>query len=233
MTLLTMVRSACSRLGLARPSVVATATDATVVKLLDLANEEGDELCRFGPWQRTRKEFTFTTVAAEAQTSSYPTDLAAFVNETAWNRTRTRPLYGPIAPQQWQQMKAQSTQPATDMFTARNNQILILPTPTAGQTVAYEYMSNQWCESSGGTDQSAWAADSDVGLLSERIMGLGLIWRFKKASGMSYDAELAQYEYERDQALAQDSFKPTVWMGGAVARANPPGLTAPETSWDL
>ena len=36
--------------------------------------------------------------------------------------------------------------------------ILINPAPSAGHTFAYEYMSKNWCESSGGTDQAAWAA---------------------------------------------------------------------------
>lgn len=232
MTLLTIVQSACDRLSLPRTTVVATATDQTVRNLLALAQEEGQELAAFGPWQVLRKEHTFSTVAAELQVSSLPTDLGAFVNDTCWNRTKTRPMAGPVSPQDWQRLKALTSSPVVDTFTIRGNAFRIIPTPAASETIAYEYVSSQWCESAGGADQSAWAADTDTGILSERLMSLGLIWRYKKSRGMSWDIDYAQYEYERNQALAQDSLKPVLDMaGGGGWRPGPPGITTPEGSW--
>jgi hypothetical protein len=47
----------------------------------------------------------------------------------------------------------------------------------------FEYQSTYFCQSSAGADQSAWAADTDVGVLDENLMELGVIWRFKKKNG--------------------------------------------------
>lgn len=230
MSLLTMIGGVTARLSLGRTTVVATATDATVLNLLALAQEEGKELAR-NPWQQLRKEFSFTTVAAEAQTSSLPSDLGMFVNDTAWNRSRMRPLIGPLSPEEWQRIKAMSSNPAADGFTIRQNAFRMLPVPTAGQSVYYEYISNQWCESSGGTDQSAWAADTDTGILSEDLMALGIIWRYKKGRGMSWDVEYQQYEAWKNDLLGISTMRSVVPMGGGVGRPTPPGLYAPEGSW--
>lgn len=205
MTLLSLIRDVCAEVGVPRPSAVYAATDPTMRAMLSHAQEEGATLARLGPWQALRKEKTFTSLAAETQTAMVATDLASFVNGTFWNRTRRRPLIGPVTPQEWQRMKASTTSPVNDTFTYRGNDILINPAPSAGHTFAYEYQSKNWCESSGGTDQAAWAADTDVGLLDERLMKLGIIWRFKKQRGLAFDADYALWEFAVRDALAKES----------------------------
>lgn len=234
MTLLTMVRSAAAKIGIPRPNVVATATDATALQLLEFAQQEGDELARYGDWKILRKEKTFTTVAAETQTDTpIPTDWAGFVDETLWNRSARRPLYGPIDPAQWQAFKAQSTFPVIDGFTIRGTSWLMQPTPTAGQTIAYEYRSTNWCQSAGGTGQSAWALDNDTGILSERLMGLGLIWRYKQGRGLEWQTDFDKYMFEIHSALAKDMPHKIIDLkdGGPPQRI--PGVSIPEGNWNL
>lgn len=234
MTLLTMVRSAARRIGVARPNVVATATDPTVALLFELSQQEGDELARYGDWRALRKEKTFTTVAAETQTDTpIPTDFAGFIDETLWNRSARRLLYGPVDPAEWQAYKAQSTFPVVDTFTLRGTSWLMQPTPAAGQTIAYEYRSANWCQSSGGTAQSAWAADTDTALLSERLMALGLIWRYRQNRGLNWMPDHENYLNEVDGELARDKPRKIVNMqhGGPPQRI--PGLVVPEGYWSL
>ncbi len=237
MTLLTMVRAAASRIGLVPPTVVATATDPTMRLLFGLAQQEGEELARYGDWRALRKEKTFTTVAAETQTDTpLPVDLAGIADETVWNRSQRRRLIGPIDPVEWQRWKAQSTFPVTDGFTLRGTAWLMQPVPSAGQTIAYEYRSSYWCQSSGGTAQDAWAADTDTGLLSERLMRLGLIWRFKQARGLEWQTDHEDYVNEIDGELARDRPRKIHQMGGdgwmgMVGRL--PGVVVPDGSWNV
>lgn len=230
MTLLSLVRDVCAEVGLPRPSAVIAATDPTMRALLSHAQEEGQALARLGPWQKLRKEKTFTSLAQETQTSMVATDLARFVDGTFWNRTRRRPFIGPVSPQDWQRMKATVALANTDMFTMRGGDILMTPTPTAGHTFAYEYVSTQWCESSGGTDQSTWAADTDVGLLDERLMKLGIIWRFKKQRGLAFDADYSLWDFAVHNALGQEAPHDVIDMGGPV-RAPRPGINVNEGDW--
>lgn len=202
MSLLTLIRDACDRIGVARPTTVVSATDATARRLLALANEEGRQLARLN-WPILRKEQTFTSTATEAQTNAIPADWGRFVDRTFWNRTATRRLVGPLSPDEWQNRKARSGSGPTDSFTYRGDDILITPTASAGQTMAFEYYSRNWCADSGGDGQSAWAADDDVGVLDENLMGLGVVWRFKKTSGLAWQEDYGIYTTELRAMLGQ------------------------------
>jgi hypothetical protein len=225
-TLLTIVRDACDRTGVARPTTVVSATDATARRLLALANEEGRQLARLN-WPILRKEQTFTSTATEAQTNAIPADWGRFVDGTFWNRTAQRPLLGPLSPQEWQDLKAHAGSGVTDSFTYRGSDILILPTATAGQTMAFEYYSKNWCESSGGTDQSAWAADTDVGILNENLMAMGLAWRFQRASGLAWQESYAVYDAEVRMSLAQSQPSGVISMARRP-RMGMPGVYVPD-----
>lgn len=231
MSLLTLVQKAAVRVGMTKPSVVAAATDSGVQQLLEYAQEEGEQLSRFGDWRVLRKEKTFTTVAAETQTDTpIPTDLGAFIDQTFWNRNRRQRIYGPVSPDMWQRWKATSTFPVTDTFCLRGTSWLMAPTPLAGQTIAYEYRSKNWCQTSLGVGQDAWAADTDTGVLSERLMGMGLVWRYKQAKGLDWEADYEKYAFEVSQALAADQPRKTLNMGGETIAY---GFTTPDGSWNV
>jgi hypothetical protein len=234
MTLLSMIRSASRIVINQTPSVVATATDATTLLLLELAQEEGKQLARYGDWRALRAEKTFTTVAAETQTDTpIPTDWAGFIDDTFWNRSRRMRMYGPATPEEWQRWTAGSTFPVTGTFYLRGTSLLIQPTPTAGDTVAYEYRSSNWCQSAGGTGQTAWAADTDTGLLDERLMGLGVIWRYRQNRGLDWQTDYDKYTFEVQQALAADKPHRIIDFRHSGPPNRIPGLVVPEGSWNL
>lgn len=232
MTLLSLVRSATDRIGLPQPATIIGATDPTTRRLLGLANQEGRELAKRFDWQLLRKEATFTTLAQETQTSAVPAAWDRFVSRSMWNRTRRWELRGPYSPQDWQAMKATQVQPYINNFTVRGNDILIYPDPDADDTVAYEYISKNWCQSSGATPQSAWAADSDTGILPEETMSLGLIWRWKKSRGLAWEADYAEWDAACVEAEIRDGFVATVDFS-ASTRQRLPGVIISDGDWNL
>lgn len=205
MTLLTVIQKACDAMGLVRPSAVVSSTDQQVRQLYALANEEGEELARSYNWQALRIEQTFTTVAANAQPGAVPADWDRFINNSFFNRTQRREIIGPITPQQWQSIQAQ---PALNRvylaFIERGGSFLVTPTPSAGDLVAYEYISNNWALSASSTPQSSFLADTDTTLLSERLMQLGIRWRFLSAKGLDYGEAMKTYEREKETKQARD-----------------------------
>jgi len=233
LSLLTLVQRAALRIGLTPPSVVYNSTEQNVKELLECAQEEGEELMRRGTWQVLRKQQTFTAVAQEVQTSAVPSDFDRFINETFWNRTRKIPFWGPVTPQEWQTLLAWNASPVTNTFTFRGNDILITPNPTAGDTMAFEYISKNWCQSSGGTAQSAWAADTDTGILDEKLMRLGVIWRYKQKKGFNFSADLENYETQVKQALTKDMPMQTVSFGDTQMPGRFPGIAVPQGSWSV
>lgn len=209
MSFLTLIQNSAKELGLASPSSAYASTDQQVIQLVALAQREGTELMQDFDWQVLTTEKTFTSVALADQTtaSAVPSDFDRFVPETFFNRSKKRPVFGPISAQDWQFTQAVVATTLVESFRQRGNAILITPVPEAGDTYAYEYISKNFCESSGGTDQAAWAADTDVGILPEALMTMGVIWRFLKAKGFDYAEAFRTYEIAKAKAQAKDGGK--------------------------
>lgn len=203
------------------PASIVGNANLTAVQMLALAQREGRELSRRFNWQALVKEHTFTTTAS---TASYalPTDFRFIIGATWWDRTNYWRLFGPASAQQWQELKSGIIADGIRRwFRIRADLFLIHPTPTVtGDTIAYDYMSNSWCETAAGAALSSWAADTNVGVLDEELMQMGLVWRFLKAKGLAYGEELGSYEREVDKAMGRDGGAPMLNMGGTKMEPN-------------
>ncbi len=218
MTLLSLCQAAAGEAGVSVPATIVSNNETTAVRLLALAKREITTLSRNVPWQGLIEEHTFTTVALEAQTTAtpIPTDFDYFIRGTTWNRTLLQQLDGPKTPAEWQHLKAvdQSTGNAAQKFRRRGDLFLIHPTPSAGDTIAFEYAIDTPVESSGGTAQTNWQADTDVAKIPEELVTMGLKWRFRMAMGMDYSDDLRDYVIQVEKALLRDNDQPNVNIAG-------------------
>ena len=221
------------------PSSVIGSADQQVRQLAGLANQEGKELSKRHPWQVLQKEKTFTAVALESQAtaSAIPSDFDRFINGTFYNRTAARAVEGPLTAQEWQSYKASVATMLFDAFRVRGNDILLAPTPSAGDTYAYEYISTYWVATAAASTtpaQASWVDDTDVGLLSEELMTLGVVWRFLKAKGLDYSEPFRTYEAQVMLAMAKDGGKRSVYMAkGTMSSTKPRTPSWPDGSWAL
>lgn len=234
MSLLTVIQAVAVSLGLPVPQAVVASTDSQTLQLLQIANEEGKELSKTYPWQNITKESTFLTVGAESQGSILTvagTDFNYIINETIWNRSLRRPVFGPLNNQQWQQMKASNITGPWNQFRIRQNLIIFLPVPAVGQTCAFEWISKNWVsDSTGATFFPAWHADSDIGMLDEDLMTLGIIWRWRQIKGYEYAEDFAKYERQKADAQARDGSKPRLSVGDGGLDIYP-GVIVPAGNW--
>jgi hypothetical protein len=195
MTLLKICRKAARKLSISVPTSIAAATSNKDAQLLmELANEEGYLLARRANWRALRKEHVFTTVAQEEQTGSLPDDYSMMVADTVFDRSLRRPVPGPITPQEWQQWKTNLIVPSDHHFMLRDDAMLIAPTPSAGHTIAYEYISTMWARDADGNEQEEFETDSDVSIFPFEIMKLAVIWRWKKHKGLAFEDDRIDYE---------------------------------------
>ena len=203
MTLLSIVQNACDEIGLSRPAQVIGSSDKTAIRCLRFAVRTGRELVRRNcPY--LIKEHTFNTVVDQVGYSQ-PSDFDHFVPFTQWNRTTNRRMY-PILPNEWQLFQSGlATVSINERFRIRgkDREILIEPTPASVETLSFEYVSENYCESAGGAERAVWTADTDVALVDEELFELSLIWRLLKRLGEPYAEEKAEYGRTLDTILAQ------------------------------
>mgnify|MGYP001608579290 CR=1 FL=1 len=228
MTLLTVVQNASDRLGLTPPSTVMNSTDPNAVVLRGLALEEGKTLARRHPWTALQTEHTFATVAS---TASYalPSGFDYVIKETVFNRTRRRRMLGDLTPAQWQEIQSSLVTMVNPAFRIKAGFFYISPTPTAVETIAYEYMTKNWCLSAALVGQAAWAADTDTGILDEELTTLGLIWRFRKSKGLDYADDMQTYEIEVTNAMLRDGVRTRIDTSGVERDRIPHAPQVPET----
>lgn len=237
MALLDLIGDVCDQVGLLRPASVITSLDKGVKQLLALANREGQELAtgdsvsRAFFWTALNTEATFVTLAAEVQ-GNITTLLPGFrrlIGETLWNRSLNQRI-PPISVQDWQAMKSAATVGTSPYFRFRGSQLLFTPTPTAGQTVAVEYSSGNWCTNAAGTlSYNAWTADTDIPRLPADILRQGIVWRWKAAKNFDYAEDFRSYQTIVLNAMANDGENPILSAAGYLDWR--PSIMVPSGSW--
>lgn len=238
MTFLEAIQRFCKAVGISSPSAAVASTSASVLQIVELANQEGRALSRRGDWQELTFECTFTTVATESQGTlasiiGGTQTLRKIVNETIWNRTTQQPVYGPLSKKVWQARKALTATGPFSEYRIRENTLRMYPVPTAGQTCYFEYVSACWIQATGGGAFKVNASvDTDVILLNEELFMAGLEWRWLRKKGLSYAEEFQSYESLVRYELGVNATKATHQMdgGGNMTR---PGVYVPSGTWNL
>ena len=225
MSLLTLVQEAAGSLNQPVPTAIFGSTTGDAVLWRNLAQREGRELAKRHDWQAITKGKVQTTLATPAQTA-FPSDFDhMLVNSRVWNATLAQP-YVAVDFGTWLAVNELNQTIVPGVYMIEINTLFIFPTPTAGQSIAYYYVSKNFCQSSGATEQDAWAADSDTGIVPESLISLGIIWRWLRAKGMDYAEEMQTYEREVERASSRDRAQKTVLIVGGPNPELPPSLRA-------
>ena len=189
MTLLTICQDAADIIGITAPDAVTSSTDTSVIQLRAAANQEGRSLVQRHTWQLLTKEGSHTTLAAESQGTmvSIAADFGRFSNDTMWNRTTDRTYYGPLTGSEWQRL---------------------LAVVSGGIT--------NWVDESGGTvaDADKFTGDGQTSVLPEELITLGVIWRFLKIKGLSYEQQFLEYQSRLQEYTQSEGARPILRMSG-------------------
>lgn len=218
MSLLTIVQGACARLAIPVPTAVVSSTNEQVVQLYSLANEEGQTCCARFDWRRLIGEVLFATLAQLEQTGAIPSDFDHIVNESMWDRTTVRKVFGPLTDEQWQNERAfpvyTPIAPAYIIYSELN----LTPAPAAGDTLAFNYVKNTWARSSLGVPQTQYLADTDTSIFGDTLSVKGLVWRFKMIKGFDYAEAFNDYEEFVNRMFARDGGKPRLNLAYGLNR---------------
>lgn len=84
--------------------------------------------------------------------------------------------------------------PAPGAWIILGGQMQFSPPVAAGTTAQFYYISKNIVRNDQGVAQAEFSADSDTMLLDEKLLTLGLIWRWKAIDGLDYAEDLRNYE---------------------------------------
>lgn len=161
-------------------------------------------------------------------------DFAWVLNETMWDRTTRRPVYGPKMAAEWQQLKAQLMQGPWWQYRFRGNQLLFIPPPAVGDQIYFEWISNYWVAATGTTVgiQNAFQQDTDISLLDERLITLDTVWRYKQTKRLAYDEDYDKAETAIADSIGRNGTKPRLNLAGAQTDIYP-GVLVPAGNWGI
>lgn len=170
----------------------------------------------------TSGTYTFTKVKY-----AMPSDYDRQIDRTHWDKTKHWEMLGPETAQQWEWLISGyiSTGPRI-RYRIFGDFFQIWPFVASAETIGFEYISNGWAASSGGTVQTAFTADSDTCVFPDRLMVDGLKHKYFQVKGFG-DVFRADYEKQLSIAFGNDqgsqtlSFMPNV-SGILITSANLP-----------
>lgn len=182
---------------------VFASTDTIAVEMADLANEVAADIAKSHDWRGLTKingivsdgseayylptDYDRMLVSAEVDdANSWFWGYEPFDNVNDWLRFKSG-TYSVISPGGW---------------IILDGQVQFYPAPNG--SAQFPYISNQWAIDEDGGRKSAFTSDNDVFVLDERLLTLGLIWKWKAQKGYDYSEEMASYELALGQAQARD-----------------------------
>ncbi|MCC6889616.1 MAG: hypothetical protein IT536_13865 [Hyphomicrobiales bacterium] len=224
-SLLEICQRAADELSIARQVAYVGGTHADARMLLACANTAGRALMRAHDWGALQ---TLATVTTTDGTTSYPlaADYDRMIADTGWDRSHGRIMVGPDGAQTHRSLNESGVTGtgARRRFRLQGASIVIWPTPSAAETLVYEYVSNRWARSAAGAAQSEFAADTDTAVFDSELMKAEIKWRYLAAKGLAFDDVRAEALTIRESRIAAD-------LGGTVLCMAPPS-DAPFVSLD-
>lgn len=220
MTILQIVQDVCVECGIAPPSLAVASPDTTIQQMVLFAMRSGNDLQRRWTWKAQKKQNP-ATFTGDGTTTLFtlPADFGSLQPSDTFTSSvyPTIPLRGPINEDTLLRLK-QWPVVATPAFwrPVYANSIEFYPAPALGEIISYVYASRPWILAADGTTyRTRWADDTDTSIISEDLITLHTVWRWKKAKGLDYSEEMRTAEASFDIEAAAEDTERTINMSGA------------------
>lgn len=172
-------------------------------------------------WQVLTREQTFVTDGS----GSYPFstivtagDYERTLTNTEWDRTNEKKVQI-VNASDWQYLKSGIvTNTGVYRWARARNGNLIVTSDTTGDTLVFEYISNFYAKSSGGTAQASFLADTDTSYFKEHLLELGLKYYMKSEYGLPTEEDADRYYTTATNLIAQEKPMPVIRPTTSVYR---------------
>ncbi|HAW53720.1 MAG TPA: hypothetical protein DEB52_16900 [Hyphomonas sp.] len=201
--ILPAIKSAILRVTGVVVQEVFTSTDMIAVEMADLVNDVAADIALSHDWRALTK--VHQVVGDGSFAYPLPSDydrmvLASDVDDAAswfWG-------YHPFdTVNEWMRFKAGAYSIVSPGgWIIIGDEFQFYPAPNG--TAQYPYISNAWARDVNGVPKSTFTADDDTFVLDDRLLTLGLIWRWLDQKDMPYAEAMQTYETALSQAQTRD-----------------------------
>lgn len=216
-TLINLASDIADQLGLQRPSTlfgVYDEGDTSDRKILRAITQTCKHLAADYDWQTLQARHSFTTIAAEAQTSGLPTDFERMVINTAWDEDLNRPLCGPYNAQEWAEVQSSLIARIEPAFAILGDVFYLAPEPPAGRTIAYTYIRDSIGKNAAGTRKARFTVDTDTTLWDDELITAGAVMFHLKNDKEAFATEHQDFEKIKADRIKRDGGGRVLYMGG-------------------
>lgn len=201
MTVKTAVDSAAIRTIGNAPSAVFSSTEQIAIEMADLVNEVAYEIAESAEWRLLTRVATMTGAMSFPVPEDYDRML---VGQGIQDKTTWFWGYYPFSSVSEYMMAVNGNLPLLSPggWIILDGEFKFYPLPSGDAT--FPYISKNIARGSDGELKDRFTADDDEFRLSERLLTLGLIWRWKSQKGLEYGEDMANYQDELARAQNQD-----------------------------
>lgn len=173
--------------------------NAQIVEML--ANSTPD-----GGWRTLQQIYAFDTIA-DTDLYPLPNDYGYLLADTAWDNDN-KYCIRPLSSREWEYVqRGIATASPYLYYRLIGNYIQIFPKPSqSGITLSFGYVSKfPVLDADGVTKRELFQGDNDTILLDEEAFIRGVIWRWKRMSGLDFSIEFDEYDTYIKRVIARDN----------------------------
>lgn len=212
------LQSAALRLVGYKPTSFYGASGTLEMELCDLANEVAKDVCQYQDWQRLTKVNSMTGDGS-TEVFSFPADYSRQLlnadmqdlQSWAWGYEHITDINDFL----YQRQRGMILTPGA--WIIYGGQMHFTPPPTGD--ASFPYISKNYAIDSGTLEMKAqFDADTDEFVLNERLITLGLVWRWREMKKLSAEGDEQAFVKALDEYAAKDAGSKVIRYGGRPLR---------------
>ncbi|MCA1440317.1 hypothetical protein I6F07_08850 [Ensifer sp. IC4062] len=196
MTLLAVINEVSDIVSLDRFDSVYGTNDPNAQTMVALAEEAGAEIARRADWKRMLKTHT-VSASPELVPADYQR-LAPGGSVRAADGRFFRPVTNGG---QWAVIAGVAS---GEPYCHLSGKTMLFSPAASAAGATIDYVSKNWVLGDPYEERDTFRADDDTTLFPERLLKKGLIWRWKRQKGLSFEDNLAEFEADLLQEINAD-----------------------------
>jgi len=198
---------------LEKPAFTSSA-DPDDKQMVSVANRVAYQTMNFFNWTGLRKTWNLTMTAAT--TYPIPDDFQCFVSDSYFQRESLRRVEFPVPDSRWFSYKYGIDEGSGIIRARKYGSNLEIPNPEPGEPLQFEYTTKYPITDSGGVPKQQFTNDTDLWLLDDEILILGIQTKWGQNKLLpQYEEWGMEYRAKMNEAIARDVGSRTI--GGRMA----------------